>query len=111
MTATDLLDRVLALLPAGRPVRQVPMFGGRSIMLDERMLVSVRADDSLLVRVDPARAGELLAVQGAQPASMGAHRSMGPGWIAVAGSAVADAAQLEFWLRVALDHHAGSGKS
>ena len=84
------------------------MFGGRSIMLDERMLVSVRRDDSLLVRVDPDRSPELLAVPGAGPAAMGAHRSMGPGWIAVSGAAVSSDEQLDFWMQVALDHHAGS---
>ena len=102
MTAQPLLDRVRALLPPGHTVREVPMFGGRSIMLDERMLVAVRKDDSMLVRVDPDRSAELLGVPGAGPAAMGANRSMGPGWITVSGTALSSAEQLEFWLRTAL---------
>lgn len=107
MTAPSLLQRVLELLPPGRPVREVAMFGGRSIMLDDRMLVAVRGDRSLLVRIDPARSAELLRLDGAQQAAMGAHRAMGPGWIAVSGEAVTTAAQLDFWVTVALEHHAG----
>lgn len=101
----SLLDRVLALLPPDRAVREVKMFGGRSIMLDDRMLVAVARDGGLLVRVDPARSAELLSVDGAGQASMGAHRSMGPGWIAVSEAGVFSAAQLQFWLQVAFDHH------
>lgn len=103
-----LLERVRALLPAGHAVREVPMFGGLSVLLDERMVVAVRRNESLLVRVDPARSAELLSVDGAEPASMGAHRSMGPGWIAVSGAALSADEQLAYWLQVALDHHAGS---
>ena len=47
-------------LPDGA-VREVPMFGGLSIMLDDSMVVSVGRDGSLLVRVDPGRSAELLA--------------------------------------------------
>lgn len=83
------------------------MFGGVSLMLDERMLVAVR-QDSLLIRIDPGRSTELLSVAGAEPAAMGAHRSMGPGWITVSGRALAADEQLAFWLQVALDHHAGA---
>jgi hypothetical protein len=107
MTAGTLLERVLALLPTGHDVREVPMFGGRSVMLDDRMVVSVRRDESLLVRVDPDRSPELLRVPGAGPAAMGPHRSMGPGWITVSSAAVASGEQLAFWLQVALEHHPG----
>jgi TfoX/Sxy family transcriptional regulator of competence genes len=103
-----LLERVRALLPTGHDVREIPMFGGLSVLLDDRMLVAVRRDESLLVRVDPARSAELLSMAGAEPASMGAHRSMGPGWIDVSGEAVHSQEQLTFWLQIALDHHAGS---
>jgi TfoX/Sxy family transcriptional regulator of competence genes len=84
------------------------MFGGLSILLDERMLVAVRRNDSLLVRVDCERSAELLSVAGAEPASMGPHRSMGPGWITVSGSALSADDQLAYWLQVALEHHAGA---
>jgi TfoX/Sxy family transcriptional regulator of competence genes len=81
------------------------MFGGVSIMLDEQLLVAIRRNDNLLVRVDPARAAELLRKPGAEPATMGADRPMGPGWISVSGAAVSSVEPLTSWLQVALDHH------
>ncbi|HEU0103610.1 MAG TPA: TfoX/Sxy family protein [Mycobacteriales bacterium] len=105
----DLVARVRAALPRDGAVRDVSMFGGRALMLDNRMVVSVHADGSLLVRVDPARSAELLSVAGARPAVMGADRSMGPGWISVGADGLAAGQQLAFWIEVALQHHASAG--
>jgi len=55
------------------------MFGGLSFMVNQRMVVSVRSDGDLLVRADPEQADELLTVEGAPPAEMGAGRTMGNG--------------------------------
>lgn len=63
--------RVIAALPPGGAVREAAMFGSRAIMLEERMLVAVWKDGSLLVRVDPERSAELCARPGAQQAVMG----------------------------------------
>jgi TfoX/Sxy family transcriptional regulator of competence genes len=101
-----LAARVRAALPRDGVVREVRMFGGLSFMLDERMVVAVR-DDSLLVRVDPARSAELLSIPGANPAVMGADRPMGPGWITVSADALATDQQLTDWIEVALQHHGG----
>lgn len=100
-----LAARVRAALPADRAVREVSMFGGLALMLDERMVVSVHRDGSLLVRVDPDRSTELLALPGAAPAVMGADRPMGPGWITVTADGLATDDQLADWVEVALDHH------
>lgn len=81
------------------------MFGGRSFMVNEKMVVSVRADRGLLVRVDPERSGELLALGGARPAEMGADRAMGPSWIDVAEDALVTDEQLSFWIDVALEYN------
>jgi len=81
------------------------MFGGLSFMLDNRMIVSVNRDGSLLVRVDPGRSAELLSVPDAQPAVMGADRPMGPGWITITANGVTTDQQLTDWIEVALQHH------
>ncbi len=81
------------------------MFGSLSFMVNERMVVSVRSDGDLLVRADPARADELLATKGAQPAEMGAGRTMGNGWISVAEEAIAADESLDFWIGVALEYN------
>jgi TfoX/Sxy family transcriptional regulator of competence genes len=81
------------------------MFGGLSFMVNERMVVSVTGDRALLVRADPEWADDLLKVEGAQPAEMGAGRPMGKGWIAVAEEAVATQQDLDVWIGIALEHN------
>ena len=98
-----LLHRVRAVLGATSVVREVNMFGGRAFMVNEKMLVSVGRGGDLLVRVDPERSGELLAAPGARQAEMGAGRSMGPGWITVAGAAVTTDDALRSWIAVAAE--------
>jgi hypothetical protein len=106
-----LADRVRAVLPADRPVREVTMFGGLSFLVDDRMVVAAGRHGDLLVRVDPARSDELLEVPGARPAEMGAGRSMGPGWIRVSADGLATAAQLAFWVQVGLQHQGGKAST
>lgn len=101
----ELVNRIRGVLAAKPSVREVKMFGGLSFMVNERMVVSVRSDGDLLVRADPERADELLAVKGAQPAEMGAGRAMGNGWISVAEEAVAANETLDFWIGVALEYN------
>jgi TfoX/Sxy family transcriptional regulator of competence genes len=98
-----LAARVRAALP--QDVREVSMFGGLSFMLDNRMVVAVNRDGSLLVRVDPGRSAELLSVPDAQPAVMGADRPMGPGWITVTANGLTTDQQLSDWIEVALQLH------
>src|SRR5690606_36350627 len=91
---------------ADEPVlREVAMFGGRSFMVDEKMLVAARQDGGLLVRVDPERYAELVARSGAAPARMGKDREMGPGWLEVKPVAIADDEELEYWLGVAFEYN------
>ena len=74
----ELADRVRQALAGRAPVREVRMFGGLAFMVDERMVVCVRSDRDLLVRADPERADELLALPGARSAEMGAGSPDGP---------------------------------
>ncbi|WP_413450436.1 TfoX/Sxy family protein [Georgenia phoenicis] len=106
MTAqTELADRVRALLAGEEPVREVAMFGTRSFMVREKLLVGVLKDGGLLVRVDAGRHEELITRPGAAQAVMEpARRDMGPGWVEVAADAVAGAG-LASWLEVALEHN------
>lgn len=86
------------------------MFGGLSFMVNEKMVVSVLRDGDLLVRVDPGRNEELVALPGAGQAEMGAGRTMGPGWIHVAGDAIATEERLSFWIAVALAYNGRAGR-
>ena len=81
------------------------MFGGLSFLVNDSMVVSASSAGRLLVRADPARAGELLATAGAQPAEMGAGRAMGNSWISVAGETIASDESFDSWIGVALEYN------
>lgn len=98
---TGLAARIRSAL-APRPTRERAMFGGLSFMVAEKLIVAARGDSSLLVRVDSARADELLEIEGAEPAEM-KNRAMGRGWMTVRGESLATDERLEFWLGVALE--------
>lgn len=100
-----LIERIRNLICDESAVREVSMFGGRSVMVDDRMLVSALRDGGLLVRIDPDRHDELLGRPGAAQAQMGRGRSMGPGWIEVAADAIREEVQLSSWITTALEHH------
>lgn len=103
-----LAQRVRALLPGGRDVREVRMFGGLSFMVDQRMAVAAGRDGDLLVRTDPARYEELLD-RGAQPATMGPDRPMGRGWLSVPAPLVDEDRELGFWIAVGIDSRDAPG--
>ena len=104
----SLVQRLREALASERTLREVSMFGGRSFMVDEKMLVAARKDGGLLVRVDPERHDELVALPGASMTRMGKDREMGPGWVEVEPAALADDRELSFWLDVAFKFHRGS---
>ena len=101
----DLIERVRALLTDEPSTREVAMFGGRSFMVNEKMVASARDGGDLLVRVAAERDDELRQVPGATRAEMGAGRNMGPGWISVAAESITNDERLSFWLDVALEHN------
>lgn len=107
MTAqqTELVARARALIGDRAAVREVSMFGGRSVMVNEKMIVSVHKSGRLLVRVDARRHDELVDRPGATQAEMGQGREMGAGWIDVAAEAVRDDDELSFWIGIAMDHN------
>ena len=92
-----LLGRLRALLAGEPDVREVRMMGGRAVMVDDAMIAHVRSDGHLMVRVDPERADELLALPGAAPARISRARPMGRGWITVAPEHLEGDDALAFW--------------
>ena len=100
-----LVQRVHTLVDDEPDVREVSMFGGRAIMVNDKMIVSAGKSGDLLVRADAERHEALLNEPGATQAQMGAGRDMGPGWITVAPEAIADDERLAFWVNVARDHN------
>ena len=100
-----LVQRIRALVDDEPDVREVPMFGGRAIMVNDKMIVSAGKAGDLLVRVAADRHETLLSEPGAEQAQMGTGRVMRPGWITVAPEDIADDTRLAFWIDVAMRHN------
>ena len=100
-----LVERVRALVDDEPDVREVSMFGGRAIMVNDKMIVSAGKTGDLLVRVAADRHETLLNEPGAEQAQMGAGRVMGPGWVTVTPEAIANDGRLAFWVDVAMHHN------
>ena len=100
-----LVQRVRALVDDEPDVREVSMFGGRAIMVNDKMIVSAGKTGDLLVRVAADRHETLLGEPGAAQAQMGAGREMGAGWITVTPETVADDGRLTFWIDVAMTNN------
>ena len=107
----DLIERVRALLTDRPSTREVSMFGGRSFMVNDKMIANVRNGGDLLLRVDPKRESELGKLDGASPAVMGPGRTMGPGWISVSAESITGDEQLSFWIDAALEHNEATARS
>jgi hypothetical protein len=105
---SELIERLRDLLAGEPSTREVSMFGGRSFMVNDRMVVSAMKPGDLLVRVPAERHDELLSRPGAVQAEMGAGRTMGPGWISVSASHLDTEAGLSEWLDIALAHNRAS---
>ena len=100
-----LVQRVRALVDDEPDVREVSMFGGRAIMVNDKMIISAGRSGDLLVRVAADRHETLLSELGAEQARMGAGRDMGLGWITVAPEGIADDGRLAFWVDMAMRHN------
>ncbi|SED89127.1 TfoX/Sxy family protein [Ruania alba] len=112
MTAQEeLIERLRTALAGEASVREVSMFGGRSFMVHEAMIVSALQGGDLLVRVDAQQHEELLARPGASQAEMGAGRSMGRGWLSLSADVISDEQGLVFWLDAALTHNRSTARA
>jgi TfoX/Sxy family transcriptional regulator of competence genes len=93
----DLANRVRELIAAEPDVSERSMFGGLVFLVGGHMSVAAGGQGSLIVRVDPEDADELLAKPHAQPFVMGG-RSM-EGRVRVDAEGVRTKRQLERWVR------------
>lgn len=96
-----LAQRLRDLFTPSQAAREVPMFGGLSFMVNNKMTVAARGNGALLVRVDPAAYDELLQ-RGAMPAFMGTGRPMGRAWMSIPPEGTEDEADLAFWVEVGI---------
>jgi TfoX/Sxy family transcriptional regulator of competence genes len=93
-----LVDRVRELLADGSTVAEKRMFGGLAFLVAGKIAVAASGQGGLLVRVDPARADDLLATTNAQPMEMKGRAIRG--WLHVNVDDLRTQHQLAGWLAI-----------
>ena len=93
---TELADRIRFLIGTGRGVTEKKMFGGLAFLVGGNMAISASGQGGVLVRVDPADSGALIATANATLAVMGG-RTM-PGWLRVSSEDLETDEQLTEWV-------------
>jgi TfoX/Sxy family transcriptional regulator of competence genes len=96
-----LADRIRALLADEPDVTEKKMFGGLAFLIAGNIAVAASGQGGLLVRVEPARAGELIATTRAQPMEMRGRPMQG--WLCVADADVRTNRQLARWIALGTD--------
>ena len=108
MPARPLSDETLHLIAAVRDalaqrsdVQERPLFGTHAFFVDGKMCIAVKGED-LLVRLPPARHGELQEMQNTRELSPGGGMQ---GYFWVEPNGYATRAQWTFWLEEALAYN------
>jgi len=92
----DLAHRIRALLAGDPDVTEKRMFGGLAFLVRGKMSVAASGQGGLMVRVEPAQTGALVAKPHAGPFEM-RGRAM-RGWVRVDAEGVRTKRQLEPWI-------------
>jgi TfoX/Sxy family transcriptional regulator of competence genes len=92
----DLAERIRELLVDEPTVTEKRMFGGLAFLLGGNMAVAASGQGGLLVRVDKARADELVETTSARPMEMRGRPMQG--WLRVEADAVRTDAPLAEWV-------------
>jgi TfoX/Sxy family transcriptional regulator of competence genes len=94
----QLASRVRKMFADDPAVREQAMFGGRAFLVGGRVAVAASADGGLLVRVEAARAEQLLKTTAAQPITMRGLTMQG--WVHLDGEHVRSRRRLGEWIIV-----------
>ena len=94
----ELADRIRELLDGEADLTEKKMFGGLAFLVRGNMAVAASGQGGVLVRVDPAQSGSLVATTGARPMVM-RGRAM-QGWLRVNADDVRTKRQLARWVRL-----------
>ncbi len=92
----DLAERIRAVVSGEPGLSEQAMFGGLAFLVHGNMAVSASGQGGLLLRVDPARSGELLDPPRVRRFEMRGREMAG--WLRVDAEAVRTAAQLRRWV-------------
>ena len=94
----ELADRVRELVQREDGLTEKRMFGGLAFLINGNMAVSASSKGGLLLRVDPAQTGSLVAEPHASRFEM-RGREM-DGWLRIDPAAVTTKSALQRWVRI-----------
>ncbi len=105
----ELAERIRAALAHVPGIVERRMFGGLAFLLDGRMAVVASNKGGLMIRIDPAISAELVETTQATYAEMrGRHMR---NWLYLDRTAVPSRAELEPWIRRAIDYSAALARN
>ena len=93
----ELADRIRELIE-GEGATEKKMFGGLAFLIGGNMAVAASGQGGLLVRVDPAESGKLVATTSARPMEMRGREMQG--WLRVDADDVRTKRELGRWMRL-----------
>ena len=91
-----LAARIRALVARERGLSEQKMFGGLAFLIGGNMAVAASGDGGILVRVDPAESGELVAGSAAEAMVMRGREMKG--WLRIAAEDVRADGELAAWV-------------
>jgi len=94
----NLADRIRELIAGESDLTEQKMFGGLAFLIGGNMAVAASGQGGVLVRVDPAESGALVARTSARPMEM-RGREM-PGWLRVGPEDLRTKRQLAKWMEL-----------
>jgi hypothetical protein len=97
-----LASRIRDLIGPDPELTEKKMFGGLAFLIRGHMAISASGQGGVLVHVDPARTGELVASTAATVAVM-QGREM-PGWLRVGADNLATDDDLSPWVEIGIVH-------
>lgn len=95
-----LADRVREALAGKKNLLEKRMFGGIAFMINEKMWVGVDKDD-IMLRCDPERMEELLALKGGKPFDL-TGRPM-KGWLLIGPEGTKSKKDFDWWINTDLE--------
>lgn len=98
----DLADRIRELLVGERDVAEKKMFGGLAFLIGGNMAVAASGQGGVMVRVDPAKSGRLVATTRARVVEM-RGRAM-HGWLRVDPDDVRTKRHLARWVSLGMTY-------
>lgn len=93
--------RLRAVLEGVPGLREAVMFGGRSFLVNDRLIATAPSAGDLMVRVDPDETETLQEREGVERPTMG-KRTMSRGWLIIRGAADLPEEDFTAWLDRAL---------